>query len=291
MEEGYISGGEIKLHYMAAGPEDGEPVLLLHGFPQFSYEWRYQLKALGEAGYRAVAPDLRGYNLSDRPESIENYRMQKMVGDIASIFKFFNWQKANLVVHDWGGAIGWIFVTYYSQLVKSFVALDIAHPAAFRIAQQEDITQLQKSWYIWLFQTPEVPERFFGGAHIDRLINWAFSNGKNQLVLDEEAIATYREMLSKPGQLTAAINYYRANSTPENLLSDGPVTLNPVSVPTLLIYGTEDFGFSQRAWDETAKCCSGPYRSVALPGIGHWSPEEAPEETTRLILEHIRREF
>lgn len=288
MDEGKIVSGDIQLYYRAEGPEDGEPVLFLHGFPQFSYEWRHQLKALGEAGYRAVAPDLRGYARSDRPEAIEAYRMQNLIGDVGAFFKAFGWSSANLVVHDWGGAIGWVFAAYRPELVKKLVAIDIAHPAAFRQAMLQDTGQLQKSWYIWLFQAAEVPERVFGGENIERLIDWAFNNNPAKPVFSAEELAQYREMLLQPGQLTAAINYYRANSTPQNLLSSEPPRLPLVQAPTLLIYGSEDWAFSETAWNASGKFCAGPFRSVRLDGVGHWAPEQAPEEVNRLILEHLQ---
>jgi pimeloyl-ACP methyl ester carboxylesterase len=288
LDEGKISSGDIKLYYRAEGPLDGEPVLLLHGFPQFSYEWRYALKALGEAGYRAVAPDLRGYGQSDRPEGIEAYRMQNLIGDVGAFYKAFGWSSANLVVHDWGGAIGWLFATYQPKLVKKFVAIDIAHPAAFRKAQLEDVGQLQKSWYIWFFQAPEVPERVFGGENIDRFMNWIFQLDLGRKIFTPEDVASYREMLLQPGQLTAAINYYRANSTPQNLLSAAPVKTPLVQAPTLLIYGTEDWAFSQKAWDECAQYCGGSFRAVALEGVSHWAVEEAPEKVNQLLLEHLQ---
>ena len=285
-EEGKISSGDISLHYVAEGPADGEPVLLLHGFPQSSYEWRYQLKALAEAGYRAVAPDLRGYNLSDRPEGIENYRMQHLIGDVGAFYQAFGWSSANLVVHDWGGAIGWLFASYRPKLVKKLVAIDIPHPVAFRKAQLQGTDQLQKSWYIWFFQAPEVPEQFFG-ANMDGFMQWIFQGNPN---FTAEDLAYYRQMLSQPGQLTAAFNYYRANSNQQNLLSPEATKVPPVQAPTLLIYGKEDFAFASSVWEDSANQCAGGFRLVGLDGVGHWAVEQVPAEVTRLILEHLKAE-
>ncbi len=288
MDEGKISSGNIQLHYIAEGPDDGEPVLLLHGFPQFSYEWRYQLKALSAAGYRAIAPDLRGYHLSDRPEGVENYRLELLVEDVMAFYQAFGWTKANLVAHDWGGIIGWTFAGKHGPLLKKFVAIDIAHGAAFRKAQIENIDQLMRSWYVWFLQAEAAPEQFFGKDRARQLINWLFRNKYDREVFSEEDINRYREMLSQPGQLTAAFNYYRANLSPE-ILYNGPEDMFPVvDVPTLLIYGKQDMAFTPSVWEDTAKFCSGPFRAVALDGVGHWAVEQAPEQVTQLILEHLK---
>ncbi len=298
LDEGFVSNGEIKLHYVADGPADGEPVLLLHGFPQFSYEWRHQMKALAEAGYRAVAPDLRGYNLSDKPEAVEAYTLQTMAGDIAAFYKTFGWSSANLVVHDWGGGLGWYFAIAMPKMVKKLVAIDIPHPAAFRSAMHQGVQQLQRSWYMWFFQSPGVAEARFGGENIDRLIEWAFQKGgeantiswnSGKEVFSAEDLARYKEMLSQPGQLTAALNWYRANVRPGDMFVSRPqVQLPPISLPVMLIYGTLDHAFADSVWEDTAKYCNGPFKLVPLEGVGHWSPEEAPQEVNRLILEHLK---
>lgn len=297
MDEGFISNGDIKLHYIAEGPQDGEPVLLLHGFPQFSYEWRHQLKALGEAGYRAVAPDLRGFNLSDKPEEVEQYRMQYLIGDVGAFYKAFGWSSANLVVHDWGGGVGWAFTIFQPKLVKKLVAIDIPHSLAFNDAMRQGVQQLQRSWYMWFFQFPGVAEAAFGGENIDRFIDWIFQSGgdgkliswnSGKPVFSAEDLAVYKEVWSRPGQLTAGINWYRANIRPQEIFAQPRNPLPPVSVPVLLIYGTKDHAFADSVWQDSAKYCSGPFKLVPLEGMGHWVPEEAPEEVNRLILEYLQ---
>jgi epoxide hydrolase 4 len=299
MEEGYIKNGDIQLHYIADGPADGKPVLLLHGFPQFSYEWRHQIKALAEAGYRAIAPDLRGYNLSDKPENIEEYGVGKLVGDIGAFYQAFGWRKATIIAHDWGGAVAWTFVIYQPQLVDKFIALDIPHPDAMAKAMRSGVQQLQRSWYMWFFQAPEAAEYAFGGENLDRFIDWVFlgkqeGKGSNitwasdKDIFSIEDIATYKKMLSQPGQLTAAINYYRANINPNNMVRPRPQPLPLVQVPTLLIYGTNDFAFADSVWEDSRQFVSAPLRLEALEGVGHWSPEEAPEAVNRLILDFLQ---
>lgn len=297
MDEGIVNNGDISLHYIAAGRPEDEPVLLLHGFPQFSYEWRHQLKALSEAGYRAVAPDLRGYNLSSKPEKIEDYAIPALLGDIGAFYQAFGWRQASIVCHDWGGVLGWSFASFQPRLVKNLVAINTAHPAAFRDALRTGVQQLQRSWYMWFFQFPGVAEHVFGGENLDRLLDWVFVGNEPNIiswngskpVFSPQDIATYKTMLNQPGQLTAAINWYRANIQPGSMT--GPSNpLPPVQAPTLMLYGTLDRVFADAVWQDSAKYCSGPFRAVALEGVGHWAPEEAPEEVNRLILEHLRAE-
>jgi epoxide hydrolase 4 len=299
MDEGYIKNGDIQLHYIADGASDGEPVLLLHGFPEFSYEWRHQIKALAEAGYRAVAPDLRGYNLSDKPEGVEEYAISKLLSDIGAFYQAFGWRKANIVAHDWGGAIAWTFVIYQPQIVNKFVAIDIPHPLAMGSAMRSGVQQLQRSWYMWFFQAPGAAEYAFGGDNLDRFIDWVFLGkqegnggtitwGSGKEIFSAEDLATYKNMLSQPGQLTAAINYYRANIRPAEIIKPREQPFPPVQVPTLLIYGTQDFAFADSVWQETAQYVAAPFKAVALEGVGHWSPEEAPQAVNRAILDFLK---
>jgi pimeloyl-ACP methyl ester carboxylesterase len=295
-EEGIVSNGKIKLHYLAAGPMDGEPVLLLHGFPQFSYMWRHQLKILSEAGYRAVAPDLRGYNLSSRPSTLEAYKMKYLSGDVAAILTQFGWAKVNLVGHDWGGAIAWSFSLYNPARVKRLVAISAPHPGAFRVSFQEP-DQLKRSWYIAFFQLPILPE-FLGSAFPDQFVELFFSTAARKAAFNEEDRRIYREMLSSPGQLEAAINYYRANSNPFNDPLNPAFNPPPgaedkgmdVNMPVALLYGTQDPFFSGTAWQQTGRYCKGYFKAFEMQATGHWIPEEAPLTTNRLILEHLKVE-
>jgi pimeloyl-ACP methyl ester carboxylesterase len=299
MDEGYIKNGNLQLHYIAEGANDGEPVLLLHGFPQFSYEWRHQIKALATAGYRAVAPDLRGYNLSDKPEKVEDYAIGQLISDIGAFYQAFGWRKANIIAHDWGGGIAWAFVIYQPQLVSKYIAMDIPHPAAMAKAMQSGVQQLQRSWYMWFFQTPGAAEYAFGGENIDRFIDWVLLGkqegngdtitwGSGKHIFSPEDIATYKQMLSQPGQLTAAINYYRANINPAQIIKPRENPFPPVQVPTMLIYGTQDFAFADSVWEDSAQYIAAPFKKVAIEGAGHWTPEEAPAEVNRHILEFLK---
>jgi pimeloyl-ACP methyl ester carboxylesterase len=285
-EEGYVQNGEVKLHYVAAGPVGGEPVLLLHGFPQSSYLWRRHLMALAARGYRVVAPDLRGYNLSDRPTAPEAYRMQQLVGDIGAFYQAFGWQSANLVAHDWGGAVSWLFATFYPQQVRRFVAIDIPHPTAFRAALQRP-AQMRDSWYIWLFQFAGVAERVIGRNPAE-FFDYIMFNQPRAGTFTRADWQEYLRMLAQPGQLEAAFNYYRVNTGPANVYSETMTDFPPLKLPVLLLYGSRDFAFIPQAWEDTAEFCQGYFKKVGLEGFGHWVLEEAPQETLDLIVEHLQ---
>lgn len=285
-EEGYVQNGAVKLHYVAAGPADGEPVILLHGFPQSSYLWRRHLPALAEQGYRVVAPDLRGYNLSDRPIEPEAYRMRALLSDVDALYKHFGWDSANLVAHDWGGAIGWLFATFYSRKVKRFVAIDIPHPTAFREALQHP-RQMRYSWYIWLFQAEGAAEQVVG-RNLEEFFSYVMFDQPRAGTFSEADRQYYLDMLGQPGQLEAAFHYYRQNSGQASVYSESASNFPPLKMPVLLFYGSRDFAFVPEVWEDCARHCQGYFKKVELPGFTHWILEEAPKETLELITAHLQ---
>jgi pimeloyl-ACP methyl ester carboxylesterase len=205
----------VRLHCVTAGPEDGEPVLLLHGFPEFWYSWRYQIPALVDAGYRVVAPDLRGYNRSEKPQGVDDYDIDALLGDAVGLVDEYgdertdgDGRQAHVVAHDWGGGIAWTMGMYYPERIDRLVVMNSPHPAAF--AREFDLAQLRRSWYILFFQVPWLPERLttFGDS---RAIAEAFRDQPTDPdAFDEDDIERYREAFGRPGVARAAINYYRA---------------------------------------------------------------------------------
>ncbi len=294
-EEGSVANGNLNLHYLAAGPHDGEPVLLLHGFPQYSYMWRNQIPALAEAGFRVIAPDLRGYHLSDRPKEREAYRMENLLSDVGAFYKAFGWQRANLVGHDWGAAIAWLWAANQPDQVSRLAAIDVPYPAAFRQALNfRNPEQLARSLYIGFFQMPVLPERL-GQAFVEQFVQLIFGTAVRKNAFSPTDLRIYRDMLAEPGQLEAGINYYRANANifgsplPGSSRPKNSFDLDrPLDMPVALIYGDSDQAFSKAVWRYTADYCRGYYRSFELKGTGHWAPEEAPQTVSRLLVEHLR---
>ncbi|WP_168200572.1 alpha/beta fold hydrolase [Allokutzneria sp. NRRL B-24872] len=254
---------------VAAGPQDGRKVLLLHGFPELGIEWEHQLLALAAAGYRAVAPDQRGYSPGVRPAGVENYRLDLAVGDVVAMADSLGWKQFDLVGHDWGAAVSWIAAARHPSRIRSLTAVSVPHLGAFAEALRTDPAQQGASKYMDMFRQPTpIPE--------DKIL----ASGPAKLPgVSPEKSAEYFRRLSQPGALTAALNWYRAN--------DFRGYEQRVAVPTLFIASTKDAMVAPSGVQATKNWVTGPYRMENLEGIGHNIPEEAPAVTSSLLLAHL----
>jgi pimeloyl-ACP methyl ester carboxylesterase len=263
----------------AAGPPGGRPVLLLHGFPQSSWSWRDLLSRLAEAGYRAVAPDQRGYSPGARPQAGGDYAVPHLVADVLSIADTMDMPTFDLVGHDWGGMVAWVTAAQHPDRLRSLTVVSTPHPEALRAALGgRDPAQADRSSYIALFRRPEEPERLLlgedgSGSGLRKLFAQA---GLDDAVADE-----YVAVHTQPGALTAALNWYRAMDTAH---VDG---LAPIVVPTRFIWSTEDPALGRVAAEATVEYVAGSYRFDVLEGVSHWVPEEVPDDLGRLVLEHL----
>ncbi|SEO41553.1 Pimeloyl-ACP methyl ester carboxylesterase [Halorientalis persicus] len=283
---------DVRLHYVAAGPEDGDLVVLLHGFPEFWYSWRYQLPALAEAGYRVVAPDLRGYNRSEKPHGVDSYAIENLVGDVIGLIRVQGRETAHLVGHDWGGAIAWAVGMGRPDALDSLTVMNAPHPAAF--AREFDLAQLKRSWYVLFFQVPWLPERLLsaGGA---RAVGEVFRDQPaNPDAFDEEDIRRYREAFARPGAARAAVNYYRAYvdgigvpmakaTLPGLRRVFDPPGDTEITVPTLVLWGEQDaalgVGISE-GLDEWIP----DLRVERFPEASHWVQCDVPEAVSEELL-------
>jgi pimeloyl-ACP methyl ester carboxylesterase len=261
---------------LAAGPSTGELVVLLHGFPQTSACWTPLLATLAAAGYRAVAPDQRGYSPKARPTTVRAYNMQELVADVVAIADRLGVARMHLVGHDWGGAVAWMLAGRQPDRVATLTALSTPHPRAFARALIAG-TQALRSAYIPVFRVPRLPELLLG-ARRQRGLHWLLA----QDGLGAEWVDTYTRALAQPGALSAALAWYRA-ATPFSLWAPR------VGVPTLYVWGSGDAALGPRAAVTTGRWVTGAYRFEVLPGAGHWLPEQHAEELGRLLLEHLRR--
>jgi pimeloyl-ACP methyl ester carboxylesterase len=258
---------------LACGPADGRGVLLLHGFPEAASEWEHQLSRLGAAGYRAVAPDQRGYSPDVRPERVEDYRMDELVGDVLAMADQLGWSRFDLVGHDWGAAVSWAVAAAHPERLRTLTAVSVPHPAAFRQALKEDEDQQRRSAYIQEFQQAGTAERKLleDGA--------AALRGVYERKVPASRVEDYVTRLSEPGALTAALNWYRA------MKFGGPH--GTVTVPTLFVWSTEDVALGSTGAFGTERWVDAPYRFEMLEDVSHWVPEEAAEALATLLLEHL----
>lgn len=276
-----IDAGALTFTARAAGPPDGRPVLLLHGFPQSSLSWRRQLARLASAGYRAVAPDQRGYSPGARPKAVADYAVPHLVGDVLAIADTMEMPTFDLVGHDWGGMVAWVAGARHPERVRSLTVVSTPHPEALRAALHGDGDggdQAKRSGYLSVFQRPEEPERLLLGDD-------GRGSGLRQLFattgLDPDSAEEYVSLLVQPGALTAALNWYRAMDRAD---VDG---LPPVIVPTRYVWSTGDVALGRAAAEATAEWVAGRYRFDVLEGVSHWIPEEASDDLNRLLLEHL----
>jgi len=269
-----LTVGDLVFDARAEGPTDGEVVLLLHGFPQTSRAWRAQLAALGTAGYRAVAPDQRGYSPGARPADVGEYRIDRLVADVLGFAAELGNERFHLVGHDWGGAVAWQVAGRHPERLRTLTSVSTPHPGAFRRSIQ-DGEQRDRSSYMLFFRSPEA-EAFFRDDDAAGLRALYAASG-----LDEGAATEYVRALTAPGALTAALNWYRAADLG---IVEG---LGRITTPTLYVWSTKDPALGQEAAEATAEHVAGPYRSEVLDGVSHWIAEDAPDALNALLLEHI----
>jgi pimeloyl-ACP methyl ester carboxylesterase len=274
-----IEAGGFTFTGRACGPHQGRRVLLLHGFPQTSWAWRDQLWALGHAGHRAIAPDQRGYCDGARPSDSSDYGTEFLIGDILALADSMDMDRFDLVGHDWGGLLAWIVASRHPERVRSLSVVSTPHPVALQHALLSgDAAQAAQGEATASFQAPDEPERLLLGPRGD-------GSGLQRLLkesgLHDEDVETYVTALREPGVLTAALNWYRAMDR------DALLHLEPVGVPTLYVWSTDDAAFGRAAAEATRDCVQASYTFEVLEGVSHWVPETVPEQLSALLVRHL----
>ncbi len=281
----------VRLHYVEAncGVEAGAGplVILLHGFPEFWYSWRFQIPALAEAGFRVIAPDMRGYNLSEKPPGVAAYRMKHLSADVAALINHAGERQAVVVGHDWGGAVAWAVAARYPERVSKLVVMNAPHPAAFA-RELGNWEQLRKSWYILFFQLPWLPETLFrlgGRRGLEQTLQ--HDSLRPELFTDED-INRYTDALLQPGALTASINYYRAafRGALRGALRGG-MRGEKITTPTLLIWGEQD-EFLGTELTEGLEPFVPDLRLLRIDKASHWVQIDAFERVNRALLEFLK---
>ena len=263
-------GGGLVVDGLAAGPGDGPPVLLLHGFPQSSAIWGPQLEALAGAGYRAVAFDQRGYSPRARPGSVEDYDIRHLVDDALTVAGDGPF---HVVGHDVGAVVAWHLAAKHPDRIRTLTALSVPHPVAFATAlASPDCDQRDRSSYVSFFRQVDEAEALLLAGGLATLLRLSGYPGDV-----EERV----QAMSEPGALTGALNWYRAIGI--SLVAG----MGRITVPTLFVWSTGDVALGREGAEATAGYVAGPYRFEVLDGVSHWIPEETPDTLTRLLLEHL----
>jgi epoxide hydrolase 4 len=284
IQHGFADVGDVRLHYAECGTGD-DLVILLHGFPECWYSWRHQLPVLGRH-YHVVAPDMRGYNLSDKPARVQDYRIDALVQDVVGLIRYFGADKAAIVAHDWGAGVAWALAQRHPELVSKLAAMQVPPPAAWRA--NFTLRQLRKSWYMFFFQLPKLPERWASANDFAMVERMFHETSVRSDAFTDDDIEVYKEALRRPGALTAGINYYRANVF--NSLFRGGVETpadGRIRVPTLFIYGEQDTAIVPDTVRGLDRFIDASYGELRIPDSGHWVQNEAVEEVNGALLEFL----
>ncbi len=274
-----VAVGGFTFDVRMAGPDDGEVVILLHGFPQTSYEWRHQLRALGEAGFRAVAPDQRGYSSGARPPDVDDYALPLLVQDVIGLADAIGAERFHIVGHDWGAAVAWAVAVAARDRVITANPVSVPHPDAFAAVLNDPTScQVAASAYFDLFVQPNSEDAFLANDHA--LLRGVYAG------IDDEAIAEYVRVLGSKAALGAGLNWYRANIGNRTL--QGP-PVGAVEVPTMFTWSDGDTALCIDGAVLTEQYVSGPYRFEVLEGVTHWIPDLAPDAMSSLLVEHVTR--
>lgn len=253
--------------------------ICLHGFPEHSFSWRYQLPMLAKLGFEAWAPNMRGYGKSSRPARMEDYKMEHLLADVAALIDVADKKEVVLLAHDWGAVIAWQFAIQAVRPLTNLVICNVPHPEPMRALIKSSWAQMKKSWYVFFFQIPRLPEKLLGRNQAEG-IGKAFRNSAvDASQFPDEVIEVYRTNADQPGALTAMVNYYRALlKFPGDREKDKRV----IDVPTLMLWGEEDVALEKASTYGTEQYVS-DFRIRYLPGISHWVQQEAPDACNAMI--------
>jgi epoxide hydrolase 4 len=284
----YANLKDVRLHYVTSGR--GKLILFIHGFPEFWYEWKNQLLGFGK-DYQAVAPDMRGYNLSSKPESVEQYRMKYLMEDLRGLAEHLGHKKFILVAHDWGGAVAWSFPLFYPEMVEKLIIINAPHPIVFARELRENPAQQKASQYMLMFRTPEA-ERILSENNYAYLCEAVLNKGLKEGHFTEEDRRAYLEAWSQPGALTGGLNYYRAARAgppaPEKRSAENPVDPSRfiLKTPTLVIWGEKDTALLTGNLVGLEEFV--PNLEIKrIPDGSHWVVHEQPDRINRAIRAFI----
>lgn len=271
-----ISAGIVD--FRQAGDDDGVPVVLLHGFPETSLSWGEVARHLAATGLRLIAPDQRGYSPGARPEGVEHYGVATLADDVVELADALGLDTFHLVGHDWGASVAWVVAAKHPHRLRSLTAVSVPHLAAFGQALRSSPDQQRRSAYMQLFRVPGKAEDVLLADGAARLI------GMYQSQVPEADVAAYVELLSEPGALTAALNYYRAMTAEMSRLP-------AVTVPTTYVWSSGDMALGREGAERCGDFVTADYRFVELPDVTHWIPDQAPAALAEAIVERVQADL
>lgn len=263
----FVDSDGVKIHCVTAG--QGPLVVLLHGFPDYWYTWRKQMPELAKH-FQVVAVDMRGYNESDQPEGVENYKTEKLVADVAAVVKHFGAEKATIVGHDWGGMVAWNFAMMHPEMIDRLVVLNLPHPKCLMRELATNPQQQKNSQYARAFQQPDASKMVM----VDQLVTW---------VADPEDRKTYVEAMKK-SSLEGMLNYYKANYPREPYTDDPNIQFPKVRVPVLMIHGLKDWALLPGALNDTWKYLDNTLTLITIPESGHFVQQDAADQVTDALV-------
>ena len=276
-----FKNGDIGLHAVAAGPKVAPVVVLLHGFPEFWYGWDRQIEPLAVAGFRVIVPDQRGYNLSSKPADVAAYALTELVSDVIAIADQLGQEKIFLAGHDWGAAVAWSTALLHPQRVAKLAVLNVPHPSVMRKFLSTRPRQILRSWYMFFFQLPWLPEALFSAFNF-RIGSRSLLRSSRPGTFSVEDLAKYRAAWSQPGTLTAVMNWYRALFRTRAKFPD-----KTVRVPTRILWGErDDFLLTEMAHESLRYCTNADLFTFA--NASHWLQHEEPARVSELLIDFFR---
>lgn len=280
IEHQFVNVNQIHLHVVSAGPQDGAPVFLLHGFPDFWYGWHKQIAFLANRGFRVVVPDQRGYHLSDKPKGVQAYHLDHLVSDVVALIDHFGYDKVFLVGHDWGAVVSWWLVTRFSERLRKLAILNVPFPS---ITGQQILNgnwrQLLKSWYIIFFQLPLLPELVLRWTNRRSIRMLEMSSNPGTFTAVE--YGRFLRALHQPGALTSMLNWYRAlRLTMQSMPTPRP---NMILLPTLILWGENDIALDRELAERSLDLCANG-RLQFYPNASHWVQHDEAEAVNQELL-------
>jgi pimeloyl-ACP methyl ester carboxylesterase len=281
LETLFFQNASVYLHAVAAGPNDGPLVVLLHGFPEFWYGWHKQIEPLASAGFRVIVPDQRGYNLSSKPIGVASYALPALVADVIGIADQLGQQRLFLAGHDWGAAVAWSTALLHPQRVAKLAVLNVPHPSVMRRFLSTHLSQMLRSWYIFFFQLPYLPEVFFSTSKL-RIGTRVLLRSSRPGTFSPEDLTQYRVAWSQPGAVTAMINWYRALFRVRAKFPD-----LTVRVPTRILWGERDAFLLLEMAHESLRYCT-QAELFTFANATHWLQHEEPARVSELLIDFFR---